>query len=73
MNQAILSLTCNKGNIQLLPEQWLQTIGRVLAGIAISALESRLGFPVEPWLDGVGRVWMQNIVRAANRFFQKLA
>jgi hypothetical protein len=30
-----------------------------------SALESRLGFPVEPLLDGIGRVWLNQIIRVA--------
>jgi hypothetical protein len=49
---------------------------RKLAIVALlSALESRLGFPVEPWLDGIGRVWLNritSIAKALPRYFISL-
>lgn len=70
MSQLILCLNCNTAN-KLTSGEWLSAIGAVLAGITISVLESRLGFPIEPWL-GVGRIWLQDTVRVAYRFLHKL-
>jgi len=72
MNQTILCLTCNKENIRFLAENWSQIVGKVLLGIAIATLESRLGFSIEPWFESIGRMWAQNTVRVANRFFTSL-
>jgi hypothetical protein len=42
------------------------TLVRKLAIAALlSTLESRLGFSVEPWLEGIGQVWLNRIARVA--------
>lgn len=43
----------------------LEMIRKLAITALFSALESRLGFPVEPWLNGIGRIWLNRIISVA--------
>ena len=46
----------------------LEMVRKMAIAALLSALESRLGFPVVPWLDGVDRVWLNRIIAVAKAF-----
>jgi len=43
----------------------LQMVRKLVTSALLSALEARLGFPTEPWLEGIGHVWLNRFVAAA--------